>query len=191
MNKPQATHTVPSQVRKPPAPPPNHPALPYRRANRHIDAILFLLAAKWNLGRYCFHRRPSFYRGVGMSPLYWSYATYHWVGYPLDIGPGPLPSRTWDLGISPSPYMGPRYPSPLATNICSGMRGTCAPLGVQILLILCSFWENLAKSYVGAPPRELAPPPRGNPGSATDLVVMWSFTWEPTPYLPPPTGTDA
>ena len=32
------------------------------------------------------------------------------------------------------------------------------PLGVQILSISCSFWENLAKSYVGAPPGELAPP---------------------------------
>ena len=40
-------------------------------------------------------------------------------------------------------------------------------LGVQILSISCSFWENLAKSSVGAP-GELAPPPRGNPGSATD-----------------------
>ena len=36
--------------------------------------------------------------------------------------------------------------------------------GVQILSISCSFWENLAKLYVGAP-RGLAPPPRGNPGS--------------------------
>ena len=42
-----------------------------------------------------------------------------------------------------------------------------APPGVQILSISCSFWENLAKSYVGAPPGELAPPPRGNPRSAT------------------------
>ena len=41
------------------------------------------------------------------------------------------------------------------------------PLGVQILSISCSFWGNLAKSYVGAPPGELAPPPRGNPRSAT------------------------
>ena len=33
------------------------------------------------------------------------------------------------------------------------------------------FWENLAKSYVGAspPPGELAPPPWGNPGSATEF----------------------
>ena len=42
-----------------------------------------------------------------------------------------------------------------------------SPLGVQILSISCSFWENLAKLYVGAPPGEVAPPPRGNPGSAT------------------------
>ena len=27
----------------------------------------------------------------------------------------------------------------------------------------------MAKSYVGAPPGELAPPPRVNPGSATDV----------------------
>ena len=44
--------------------------------------------------------------------------------------------------------------------------GTCATLGTQILSISCSFWENLAKLYVGAP-GELAPP-LGNPGSATD-----------------------
>ena len=48
-----------------------------------------------------------------------------------------------------------------------GARGRRAPLGVEILSISCSFWENLAKSYVGTPPGELAPPPRGNPGSAT------------------------
>ena len=41
------------------------------------------------------------------------------------------------------------------------------PLGAQILSISCSFWENMAKSYVGTPPEELAPPPQGNPGSAT------------------------
>ena len=41
------------------------------------------------------------------------------------------------------------------------------PPGAQILSISCSFWENLAKSYVGTPPGELAPPPLGNPGSAT------------------------
>ena len=34
---------------------------------------------------------------------------------------------------------------------------TRAPPGVQILSISCSFWENLAKSYVGAPWRVGAP----------------------------------
>ena len=47
-----------------------------------------------------------------------------------------------------------------------GTRGMRIPLGVQILSLSCSFWENLAKSYVGAPWRVGAPPP-GNPGSAT------------------------
>ena len=47
-----------------------------------------------------------------------------------------------------------------------GAGDTHPPLLVQILSISCSFWENLAKSYVGAPPEELAPPPRGNPRSA-------------------------
>ena len=45
-----------------------------------------------------------------------------------------------------------------------------APPGIQILSISCSFWENLAKSYVGAlspPPGGLVPPPLGNPRSAT------------------------
>ena len=43
-------------------------------------------------------------------------------------------------------------------------QGTRAlPLGVQILSISCSFWENLAKSYVGTPPGVLVPSPRGNP----------------------------
>ena len=32
-----------------------------------------------------------------------------------------------------------------------GAQGTRAPLGVQILSISCSFWENLAKLYFGAP----------------------------------------
>ena len=49
-----------------------------------------------------------------------------------------------------------------------GGRKGRAPPWAQILSISCSFWENLAKSYVGAPPGELAPPPRGNPGSATE-----------------------
>ena len=40
------------------------------------------------------------------------------------------------------------------------------PPGVQILSISCSFWENLAKSYVGAK-WGVGTPPQGNPGSAT------------------------
>ena len=55
----------------------------------------------------------------------------------------------------------------LRINGSDGSRGTRdarpLPRGVQILSISCSFWENLAKSYVGAPP-----PPRGNPGSGTE-----------------------
>ena len=38
-----------------------------------------------------------------------------------------------------------------------GARGTRAPLGVQILSISCSFWENVAKLYVGAPPGSWRP----------------------------------
>ena len=44
------------------------------------------------------------------------------------------------------------------------------PPGVQILSISCSFWEILAKSYVGAP-QGVGHPPRGNPGSATEVIV--------------------
>ena len=51
---------------------------------------------------------------------------------------------------------------------------TRIPPGVQILSISCSFWENLAKSYVGGPPWELATPPRGNPGSATGTICFTS-----------------
>ena len=46
--------------------------------------------------------------------------------------------------------------------------GAGTPPPVQILSISCSFWEILAKSYVGAPPGELVPPPLGNPLSATE-----------------------
>ena len=54
--------------------------------------------------------------------------------------------------------------------------------GVQILSISCSFWEILAKSYVGAPlPRELVPPPRGNPGSATGFCPVGICRKAPPP----------
>ena len=46
-------------------------------------------------------------------------------------------------------------------------RGMRAPLGVQILSISCSFWENLVKAYVGAPLGGLVLPPRRNPRSVT------------------------
>ena len=39
---------------------------------------------------------------------------------------------------------------------------------VQILSISCSFWENC----MSAPPGELAPPTRGNPGSATAVIII-------------------
>ena len=41
-------------------------------------------------------------------------------------------------------------------------QGTRAPpLGTQILSISCSFWGNLAKSYVGAPPPGVSAPSWG------------------------------
>ena len=46
-----------------------------------------------------------------------------------------------------------------------GWPGARPPLQPKIFSISCSFSQNLAKSYVGAP-GELAPPPMGNPGSA-------------------------
>ena len=48
-----------------------------------------------------------------------------------------------------------------------GARDAHPSLGVQILSISCSFWENLTKTYVGAPVG-LALPPAGNPGSAPE-----------------------
>ena len=41
------------------------------------------------------------------------------------------------------------------------------PPGAQILSISCSFWENMAKSYVCTSPRGVGAPPRGNPRSAS------------------------
>ena len=61
------------------------------------------------------------------------------------------------------------WPPPAVADL-KGARGTPAPLGVQILSISCSFWENLAKLFVGPP--GLAPPPRGNPASATNQVSV-------------------
>ena len=38
--------------------------------------------------------------------------------------------------------------------------------------VLCSFWENLPKSYL-APPGGLASPPADNPGTAPALPISW------------------
>ena len=54
-------------------------------------------------------------------------------------------------------------------DLGGGRRGRAPPLGTQILSISCSFRENLAKSYVGAPPGELAPP----------LGKSWIRRWVP------------
>ena len=43
-----------------------------------------------------------------------------------------------------------------------------APLRTKIFLISCSFFENPANFYVGAPPPGLALPPTGNPVSAPE-----------------------
>ena len=54
-------------------------------------------------------------------------------------------------------------------RICWG-RPRRPRLRPKIFSISCRFfWQNLAKSYVGAPPKGLAPPPTGNPGSASDI----------------------
>ena len=46
------------------------------------------------------------------------------------------------------------------------------------------FLGNFAKSYVGAPPGELAPPRRENPGSATDIRCRKSslYTFNTSTY---------
>ena len=50
-----------------------------------------------------------------------------------------------------------------------GWREGCAPplVGSKFFQFHAVIWGNLAKSYVGGPPGGLAPPSRGNPGSAT------------------------
>ena len=62
--------------------------------------------------------------------------------------------------------------SAAVANLHSKILDAPRPLGVQILSISCSFGENLAKSYVGGLPGGLAPPSRGNPGSATELPLI-------------------
>ena len=57
-------------------------------------------------------------------------------------------------------------------------RGMSVPLGVQILSISCSLWENLATSYVGrpAPFGGLAPPSLEIPGSATVDISFLEYS---------------
>ena len=63
--------------------------------------------------------------------------------------------RSWDLAVSDLRGGG------------GGREGCTPPPGGPNSFNFMQFLGNLAKSYVGAPPGELAPPPRGNPGSAT------------------------
>ena len=51
-----------------------------------------------------------------------------------------------------------------------GTRALPPSSGSKFFQFHAVFWEILAKSYV-PPPGELAPPPRGNPGSATALPL--------------------
>ena len=59
-----------------------------------------------------------------------------------------------------------------------GHEGRAASLGIQILSISCSFWANLANLYVDAP-RAVAPPPQGNPGSATENSTPVVVAFDP------------
>ena len=49
-----------------------------------------------------------------------------------------------------------------------GVQGAYAPLGIQILSISRSFWENWQNHMV-------APPPQGNPGSATGQIRSLTY----------------
>ena len=53
-----------------------------------------------------------------------------------------------------------------------GARVPRASLGVQILSISCSFKGKFGKIVCLRPPGELAPPPWGNPGFATDEYIV-------------------
>ena len=57
------------------------------------------------------------------------------------------------------------------SRLCKDWVGRAPPRPNSFNLM--QFWENLAKSYVGAPLAGLAPPPRRNPRSTTG--VPWGF----------------
>ena len=49
-----------------------------------------------------------------------------------------------------------------------GVRVDARPLGPKISSFSCSFWKKIAQIIGWRPLLELAPPPLGNPGSATE-----------------------
>ena len=61
-------------------------------------------------------------------------------------------------------------------NTLADLRGGAGdappPMGAKISSFSCSFRRKLTKIIGWRPPQELAPPPRGNPGSAT--AIAWS-----------------
>ena len=87
---------------------------------------------------------------MGHLNIRWRFCSprYHWVR---------------DITLSSDAVADPRGASPAR-----------APhrLRTKIFLISCSFWENQANLYVGAP--GLAPPPAGNPVSAPVMPTTWN-----------------
>ena len=59
--------------------------------------------------------------------------------------------------------------TPTVGDLGGGSAGARIPLRPEILLVSCSFLENLAISYFGAPPWTVDASPTGNPGSAPVL----------------------
>ena len=72
-----------------------------------------------------------------------------------------------------------KVPFSFCTTTSGGSKGgarDARPLGVQILSISCSFWENLGKIVCWRPARELAPPPPGNPPlTMKELIYVWTY----------------
>ena len=79
-------------------------------------------------------------------------------------------------------FSGGEWGLPIQWRIYIVKFWTCAPLGVQILSISCSFWEILAKSYVGAPPRGVGAPPQ----KILDPPLPFDHTWTCSLSLPGP-----
>ena len=64
-----------------------------------------------------------------------------------------------------------------------GRKGRTPPVGVQILSTLCSFWEILAKSYVGAPLPTLGVGAASSGKSWIRYWVRWSLPLKTPPLL--------